>query len=97
MVKIRLARYGTKKRPFYRLVAADSRQARDGRFLEILGTYDPQNLNLAKTAENRPVKGGVRLNAERVTYWLKNGAQLSDTVKNILKREKLLLTQQKAA
>lgn len=97
MVKLRLARYGTKKKPFYRLVAADSRKARDGKFLEILGTYDPQNLTRSKQSSDRPERGVVEIKSDRVTYWLKNGAQMSDTVKSILRRNKLLLTQQKAA
>lgn len=97
MVKLRFARYGTTKKPFYRLVAADARRPRDGKFIEILGTYDPQNLSRAKTSEDRPAKGIVDLKEDRVTYWLKNGAQVSDTVKSILKDRKLLLTQQKAS
>lgn len=75
-VKIRLARHGAKKRPFYRIVAADSESPRDGRFLEKLGTYNPlQN----------PAK--VDLNTERVKYWIDQGATPTDTVKSILKRE----------
>jgi small subunit ribosomal protein S16 len=64
---------GTKKRPFYRIVAADSRRARDGRFLEILGTYNP----IAKPAE-------VKVFEERVTKWLDQGAKPSDTVSSLL-------------
>ena len=78
MVKIRLQRLGTKKRPFYRVVAADSRFPRDGRFLEILGNYDPlghqENVNLKK---------------ERIEHWLKNGAQPTDTVKALLHKQGL--------
>ncbi|WP_419661257.1 RpsP: 30S ribosomal protein S16 [Desulfosarcina variabilis str. Montpellier] len=75
-VKIRLARHGAKKRPFYRIVAADSESPRDGRFLEKLGTYNPlQN----------PVQ--VSLDTERVKYWIGQGAKPTDTVKSILKRE----------
>jgi small subunit ribosomal protein S16 len=75
-VKIRLARHGAKKRPFYRIVAADSESPRDGRFLEKLGTYNPlQN----------PVQ--VSLNTDRVKYWIGQGAKPTDTVKSILKRE----------
>ncbi len=77
-VKIRLARYGAKKRPFYRIVAADSRYPRDGRFLENLGTYDPM-------AE----PSGVNLKKERVEYWLAKGATPSDTVNSLLKKEKM--------
>jgi small subunit ribosomal protein S16 len=75
-VKIRLARHGAKKRPFYRIVAADSESPRDGRFLEKLGTYNPLQ---------DPVK--VELNADRIKYWLGEGATPSDTVRSILKRE----------
>ena len=75
-VKIRLARHGAKKRPFYRIVAADSEMPRDGRFLEILGTYNP----LLDPAE-------VNLKNERIKYWMDQGAKPSDTVKNILKKE----------
>jgi small subunit ribosomal protein S16 len=75
-VKIRLARYGAKKRPFYRIVAADNDSPRDGRFLEKLGTYNP----LRDPAQ-------VSLDAERVKYWIGRGAEPTDTVKSILKRE----------
>lgn len=75
-VKIRLARYGAKKRPFYRIVAADIESPRDGRFLENLGTYDP----LKDPAE-------VVLHADRVQYWLDQGATPTDTVRSLLKKE----------
>jgi small subunit ribosomal protein S16 len=75
-VKIRLARHGAKKRPFYRIIAADSESPRDGRFLEKLGTYNP----LQNPAQ-------VILNTERVKYWISQGATPTDTVKSILKRE----------
>ena len=75
MVRIRMARHGTKKRPFYRIVAAHQEFARNGRFLEILGTYDPR-------AEKDP----VNLKADRVRHWLEKGAQPSDTVKQLLKK-----------
>lgn len=75
-VKIRLARHGAKKRPFYRIVAADNDSPRDGRFLEKLGTYNP----LQDPAQ-------VVLNTERVKYWIGQGALPTDTVKTILKRE----------
>jgi small subunit ribosomal protein S16 len=75
MVKIRLARHGRHKRPLYRIVVADSRSPRDGRFIEVLGTYDP----LATSA-------GVRLDAERAQGWLARGAQLTDTVRQLFKR-----------
>jgi small subunit ribosomal protein S16 len=75
-MKIRLARGGTKKRPFYSIVAADSRMARDGRFIEKLGTYNPL---LAKDSEDR-----VKMNMERVTYWLGQGAQPTDRIARML-------------
>ncbi|MGC8201698.1 30S ribosomal protein S16 [Aliiroseovarius sp. PTFE2010] len=75
-MKIRLARGGSKKRPFYSIVAADSRMPRDGRFIEKLGTYNPL---LAKDSEER-----VKMNIERVQYWLGEGAQPSDRVSRFL-------------
>ena len=69
-VKLRLLRMGAKKAPFYRIVAADSRAPRDGRFIELLGTYDPRT---------NPAK--VTIKEEEVLKWLNNGAQPSDTVK----------------
>jgi len=75
-VKIRLARHGAKKRPFYRIVAADSESPRDGRFLEKLGTYNPLRDPVA-----------VELNTDRIKYWIGQGAMPSDTVRSILKRE----------
>ena len=75
-MKIRLARGGSKKRPHYSIVAADSRAARDGRFLEKLGTYDPL---LAKDNEGR-----VKMDVERVQYWLSQGAQATDRVQRFL-------------
>ncbi len=74
-VKIRLARAGAKKRPFYRIVAADVRSPRDGRFLEKLGTYDPN-------AE----PSRVELRADRIQHWISVGAQPTDTVRRLLKR-----------
>jgi len=75
-VKIRLARHGAKKRPFYRIVVADSESPRDGRFLEIVGTYNP----LKDPAE-------ISFKQERVQYWMEQGAKPTDTVKSILKKE----------
>lgn len=75
-VKLRLKRMGAKKSPFYRIVAADSRMPRDGRFIEQLGTYDPRQ---------NPAK--VSLKKEEILKWLGNGAQPSNTVKNILSKE----------
>jgi len=75
-MKIRLARGGSKKRPFYRIVAADSRMARDGRFIEKLGTYNPL---LPKDSEER-----VKMDLERVQYWLGQGAQPTDRIARML-------------
>lgn len=75
-LKIRLARGGSKKRPFYRIVAADSRMPRDGRFIEKLGTYNPL---LPKDSEER-----VKMNMERVQYWLGEGAQPTDRISRML-------------
>jgi len=75
-VKIRLARHGAKKRPFYRIVVADSKSPRDGRLLENVGTYNP----VLDPAE-------VVLKTERIKYWIDQGAILTDTVKSLLKKE----------
>ncbi|MBW2406373.1 MAG: 30S ribosomal protein S16 [Deltaproteobacteria bacterium] len=75
-VKIRLARHGAKKRPFYRIVVADNKSPRDGRFLENVGTYNPL-LDSAK----------VDLKQDRIKYWIDQGAILTDTVKSLLKKE----------
>lgn len=88
MLKLRLARCGTTKRPFYRIVAADSRAKRDGNFIEVLGTYDPKNLQLAKDSSQKQAKGLVNLKTDRVTYWLSVGAQLTPSVEGILRRAK---------
>jgi small subunit ribosomal protein S16 len=74
-VTIRLARYGAKKKPIYRIVASDSRSPRDGRFLDSLGTYDPSNK-----------VSGVDLNVEGIQAWISKGAQVSDTVRKLLKQ-----------
>ena len=74
--KIRLARGGSKKRPFYRIVAADTRSPRDGRFIEKLGTYNPL---LPKDSSER-----VTMNAERIQHWLDNGALPTDRVARFL-------------
>ena len=78
-VRIRLKRMGAKKRPFYRIIVADARAPRDGRFIETLGTYNP----LSDPSE-------VKLREERVRLWLTRGAQPSDPVRDILKREGLI-------
>ena len=75
-MKIRLARGGSRKRPFYRIVAADSRMPRDGRYVEKLGTYNPL---LAKDDENR-----VQMDMDRVNYWLGEGAQPTDRISRFL-------------
>ena len=75
MVKIRLRRVGAKKAPFYRVVVADSHFARDGRFIEEIGTYDP----LTEPATNQ-------IDMERAKYWISNGAQPTDTVRGLLKK-----------
>jgi len=74
MVKLRLARFGAKKHPFYRIVAVDSRGKRDGRYLEQLGTYDPM--------QNPPA---IQLVADRIQYWQSVGAQPSESVAQLLK------------
>ena len=79
MVKIRLRRMGAKKAPFYRIVVADSRFPRDGRFIEELGTYDPK-------AE----PSAVKVDAEKVKEWIKNGAQPTETIRRLLKKENIL-------
>ena len=78
-VKLRLKRMGSKQKPFYRIVAADSRFPRDGRFIETVGTYNP----IANPAE-------VKIDKEVALKWLGNGAQPTDTVKTLLKNEGIL-------
>jgi ribosomal protein S16 len=78
-VKIRLRRMGAKKSPYYRIVVADSRFPRDGRFIEEIGTYDP-NKNPAE----------VKVDGEKAKKWIGNGAQPTDTVKAILKKNGVL-------
>jgi small subunit ribosomal protein S16 len=75
MVKIRLRRVGAKKAPYYRIVVADSRAPRDGRFIEELGTYNP-------AADSDKLK----VDLERVRYWISNGAQPTDTVRGLIKK-----------
>lgn len=76
-VKIRLARAGGKKKPFYRIVVTDSQSPRDGKFIEVLGTYNPNT---------DPVS--VSLNDEKISFWLGKGAAVTGTVKQILKKSK---------
>jgi len=80
-VSIRLRREGTKNRPYYRVVVADSRSPRDGKFIEILGTYDPK-----QTGQNSS------FSAERAEYWISKGAQPSDTVRSLIKKQKKTAT-----
>ena len=87
-MKIRLARGGSKKRPFYRIVAADSRMPRDGRYVEKLGTYNPL---LAKDDENR-----VQMNMDRVNYWLGEGAQPTDRISRFLEAAGVLPKKERA-
>ena len=75
MVKIRLRRMGAKKAPFYRVVVADSRYPRDGRFIEEIGTYDPMQNPAA-----------VNIDVERAQAWIRTGAQPTDTVRDLLKK-----------
>ena len=79
MVKIRLRRMGAKKAPFYRIVVADSRYPRDGRFIEELGYYDPMT---------EPAT--VKVDGDKVKEWMANGAQPTDTVKSLLKKNGVL-------
>lgn len=79
MVKIRLRRMGAKKSPFYRIVVADSRYPRDGRFIEEIGTYDP-----------RQQPSAVNVDGDKVKEWMAKGAQPTDTVKALLKKNGVL-------
>jgi small subunit ribosomal protein S16 len=76
MVRIRLARAGTKKAPFYRIVVADQRAARGGRFLEAIGTFDPRHGD-----------GIVTIKTDRLAHWQGLGAQVTDTVESVLKKQ----------
>ncbi|RJX24314.1 MAG: 30S ribosomal protein S16 [Acholeplasma sp.] len=76
-VKIRLQRFGSNKKPFYRVVASESNRSRDGKFLEIVGTYDP-------------LQGLVNIDKDKVQKWMGNGAQPTDTVKSLLKKYSVL-------
>ncbi|MGK4041782.1 30S ribosomal protein S16 [Heyndrickxia oleronia] len=78
-VKIRLKRMGAKKSPFYRIVVADSRSPRDGRFIETVGTYNP----VSQPAE-------VKINEELALKWLQNGAKPSDTVRNLFSKQGIM-------
>jgi small subunit ribosomal protein S16 len=76
-VKIRLSRHGAKKKPFYRIVVSHSRSPRDGRFIEQVGSYDP-----------KAVSGGIKIDREKVEKWLKRGAMPTQTVSELIKKEK---------
>lgn len=76
-VKLRLQRFGAKKRPFYRIVAADIKAPRDGKFLEIIGTYEP-------------IRGEVNIDGEKVKKWLNNGALPTETVRSLLRKYNLI-------
>ena len=86
MVKLRSQRFGSKKKPFYRIVATDSRNPRDGRFIEIVGTYNP--LTNPET---------VSIDVEKLEKWVNNGAKLTDTVKSLLVRQGIKLGSSKKA
>jgi small subunit ribosomal protein S16 len=79
MVKIRLRRIGRKKAPMYRIVVADSQSPRDGKFIEIVGTYAP-----------RQTEGAITLQQARIEYWMDHGAQPTDTVRSIIRKAGLL-------
>lgn len=85
MVRIRLRRVGRKKAPVYRLVVADSKSPRDGKFIEIIGQYAP-----------RQAEGGLKIDADRAGYWLDNGAQPSDTARSLLRRAGILKARHEA-
>ncbi len=80
-VSIRLRREGAKNRPYYKVVVADSRSPRDGKFIEIIGTYDPK-----KPDHNSTLK------VDRAEYWIARGAQASDTVRSLIKKNKRMAT-----
>jgi small subunit ribosomal protein S16 len=82
VLMIRLARFGKKKHPFYRMVVTEKTRPRNGRFVEIVGTYDPQK---------KPAL--VEMDSERVQYWLSKGAQPSDTVRSLIRKPKPASTQ----
>lgn len=75
-VKIRLSRHGAKKKPFYRIVVADERAPRDGKYIEQVGTYDPKSTS-----------GGIKLNRVKIDKWLKQGAQPTQTVSELIGKE----------
>ena len=78
-VKLRLKRGGAKQRPFYRIVATDSKNPRDGRFIEVIGTYNPV-----------PANYELKVDEEKALYWLNNGAEPTDTVRNLLSKKGIM-------
>lgn len=84
-VSIRLRREGSKNRPYYRVVVADSRSPRDGKFIEIIGTYDPK-----QTGQNSS------FSIERAEYWINKGARPSDTVRSLIKKQKKVIPAESA-
>src|SRR5215472_13122434 len=85
-VSIRLRREGTRNRPYYRVVVADSRSPRDGKFIEIIGTYDPK-----QSGQN------TSFDLERAEYWISKGAQPSDTVRSLIKKQKKIVAVEPAS
>jgi small subunit ribosomal protein S16 len=85
-VSIRLRREGTKNRPYYRVVVTDSRSPRDGKFIEIIGTYDPK-----QSGQN------ASFDLERAEYWISKGAQPSDTVRSLIKKQKKIVAVEPAS
>ena len=85
-VSIRLRREGSKNRPYYRVVVADNRSPRDGKFIEIIGTYDPK-----QTGQNSS------FSVERAEYWISKGARPSDTVRSLIKKQKKTVTAEPAS
>ena len=85
-VSIRLRREGSKNRPYYRVVVADSRSPRDGKFIEIIGTYDPK-----QTGQNSS------FSVERAEYWISKGARPSDTVRSLIKKQKKMVAAEPAS
>ena len=84
-VKVRMQRHGAKKRPYYRIVVADSKSPRDGKFIEIIGTYSP-----------RLTEGAVTVKIDRANHWLDVGAQPSDTVRSLLRKGGVLKARHEA-
>ncbi len=87
-VKLRLQRFGSKRRPYYRVVAADSNSPRDGRFIEIIGTYNP----IKYVKDGQLVEVDIKIDSEKALKWLRDGAKPTDTVKNLLSGEGILKT-----